>query len=141
MISPAPGQLERFVAALDPAAFYVSLDAAREALAQRTLFNVIDLATGWKVDLIVRKDREFSRVEFDRRRPVEVGGTSVQVATVEDVILSKLEWARLGDSRRQLEDVAELLRINGPDLDRDYLDRWIDALGVRAQWREAAAMP
>lgn len=140
VVDPAPGQLERFVASLDPGAFYVSLEAAREAEANRTLFNVIDLANGWKVDLILRKDREFSRVEFARRTPTDLGGIVAPVATVEDVILSKLEWARVGESARQVEDAAALVRIHGDGLDRGYLDLWVGRLGLARQWDQATGL-
>jgi hypothetical protein len=48
-----------------------------------------------------------------------------------------LEWAKLGASARQLDDVRMLLRIAGDDVDRSYLDRWIAALGLREQWEAA----
>ena len=62
-------------------------------------------------------------------------GTRLYVATVEDVILSKLEWAKLGNSARQLEDVSALLRINAGRLDSPYLERWVAMLEVRTQWQ------
>ena len=113
---------------------YVSDVAAREALASRSMFNVIDTQSGWKVDLIVRKLRPFSEEEFSRRQRIDFFGVRLDVATVEDVILSKLEWAKLGASARQLEDVASLLRLHGDEIDRTYVDRCIAALGVDSQW-------
>ena len=59
-----------------------------------------------KVDLILRKDRTFSVTEFERRETHEVEGMRLTLATPEDVLLAKLEWAKLGDSERQLEDAA-----------------------------------
>ena len=44
--------------------YYVSPEAAREALGRRSMFNVIDFGTGVKADFILRKDRPFSREEF-----------------------------------------------------------------------------
>ena len=66
VIDPTPEALDRFVSALDPNTVYVSPSAA-DALARRSQFNVIDLASGWKVDLVICKDRPFSRSEFRRR--------------------------------------------------------------------------
>ena len=116
---------------------YVSPEAAREALAIRTMFNVIDVESGWKVDLIVRKDRAFSRSEFERRIPLAFGPITLPVATVEDLVLAKLEWARLGGSARQLEDVRALVRIAGEAFDRRYAAQWVDSLGVAEQWHAA----
>src|SRR5262245_44908961 len=91
VIDPTPAQLDHFLALLGQG-YYVSQEAAREALAQRSMFNVIDFAEGWKADLIVRKDRPFSVEEFQRRQPETVAGFQVPIASAEDVILAKLEW-------------------------------------------------
>ena len=100
---------------------------------------MVDTATGWKADLIVRKSRHFSETELERRLPIEYEGTRLWVATAEDLIVAKLEWANLGGSARQLEDVSALLRMHAGQLDQAYLDRWIDQLGLASQW--AAAQP
>lgn len=137
VIDPTPAQLRTLIEALPAAAWYASLDAALEAREQESQFNLIELETGWKVDLIIRKSRPFSRVEFDRRAVIEFEGVRLAVATAEDVILTKLEWASLGGSARQLEDVVALLRTRSADLDRPYLERWVAQLGVASQWETA----
>lgn len=134
VIDPSEEQLRVLVGGLSGPDYYASLDAALEARRHESLFNVIHLASGWKVDLIIRKSRPFSRAEFDRRRTAQWEGTQLSIATLEDVILAKLEWAKLADSARQLEDVAALLRVAGHELDHAYLDHWTDALGVRSEW-------
>lgn len=60
VIDPDRESLLRFVRSLPESEYYVSEEAALEALRLRRPFNVIDLATGWKVDLIVRRTRPFS---------------------------------------------------------------------------------
>ena len=140
VVAPTAQQVRQFVHSLPADEFYADESAAHEALAHEGQFNVIDLANGWKVDLIMRKSRPFSRTEFERRRPVEAWGVVLSVATIEDIILAKLEWAKLGGSERQIEDVASLLRLRGDDIDRAYLLRWIDDLGVSAQWLRAEGM-
>ena len=135
VIDPAVSALDSFVQRMSDAGRYVSAEAAREALAARTMFNLIDVESGWKVDLIIRKDRAFSRSEFDRREHLAFGPVTLPVASVEDLVLAKLEWARLGGSARQLEDVRALVRIAGPELDRAYLTQWIAELGVAELWR------
>jgi len=134
VIDPTREELARFVASLDPERFYVSSEAAQEAWRRRGQFNVVDLATGWKTDLILRKDRAFSREEFARREPARVFGVSVFVATAEDTILAKLEWARLGESERQLRDVMGVLEMQRDRLDRGYIERWARELGVEELW-------
>jgi hypothetical protein len=139
VIDPDRARLDAFLARVAALGAYVSDEAAREALARRTMFNVVDPESGWKADLIIRKARPFSEEEFRRRQSADYFGLPVDVATVEDVILSKLEWAKLGGSARQLEDVRALLRVAGDEIDHAYLRRWVDGLGVREQWEAATA--
>lgn len=51
-----------------------------------------------------------------------------------DAILSKLEWATIGVSDRQLADVSGIVRTQGTTLDRAYVEEWVDDLGVRELW-------
>lgn len=129
VIDPSPEQLELFLDALDPERFYV--DDARRALRDRSQFNVLDLRTGWKLDLIIVKDRPFSRVEMERRIAIDLLGVRTSIATAEDVILSKLEWSKDSGSTVQQRDVEALVRVQAASLDRDHLRRWADELGVR----------
>lgn len=139
VIEPTAERLRVLVGALSKSTLYVSQEAALEALEHESMFNVVDTTTGWKADLIVRKSRPFSRMEFERRRPSEYEGTRLWVATAEDLIVTKLEWAKLSGSARQIEDVAGLLRVTGGELDAAYLQRWIADLDLHAQWEAARA--
>lgn len=131
--------LDRLVSQLDPESYYVSAEAVDEAWRRRGQFNVVLLESGWKVDLILRKDRPFSREEFARRQPAEIAGARVFVATAEDTIVAKLDWARAGESERQLRDVAGILEIREGELDLPYIERWARELGVDDLWRRARA--
>ena len=64
-------------------------------------------------------------------------GANIFVASAEDVIVSKLEWAKLGRSQRQIEDAAAILRVRVGELDREYLEKWIHGLELGKQWDEA----
>jgi len=132
--------LLRFVDRLPPDELYADADAATEALARRASFNVIEPATGWKVDLIVRRDRAFSREELGRRIRVRLLDTDIHLATAEDTIIAKLEWATLGESERQLRDVAAILETQAGELDSEYLHRWIRDVGVGDAWELAQHM-
>lgn len=135
VIDPSASSLDVLLASLPEEDYYVDGDVARDALQRRAYFNVIDMATGWKVDLIVRKERAFSVEEFQRREPAELLGARVFVATAEDAIVSKLEWAKLGDSERQLADASGIVRSCADRLDRAYVEYWVAALGLTEQWR------
>jgi hypothetical protein len=139
VIDPTPPQLDALVQKLAAAGFYVDLDSAREALRRRRQFNAIDTRHACKIDLIVRQERPFSHEEFARRIAVDLTfGRGVSIVTPEDAILSKLEWARRsGDSERQLADAAGVLDITR-SVDRAYIERWAEDLGVTDLWRRIA---
>lgn len=129
LIDPTPESLEAFTSSLQHTDMYVS-PSAQSALRERDQFNVISPSTGWKVDLIIRQDREFDRSRLARRQPVDLYGVQLWLASAEDTILAKLEWARMGESERQLHDVARVLKVKQDALDTEYISRWADALGV-----------
>jgi hypothetical protein len=130
--------LKRLLEAFPDTEYYVSEDAGRDAIARQSQFNVVDFASGWKIDLIVRKRRPFSVEEFRRRQRVEFLGLSVFMATAEDVILAKLEWAKLGESERQLRDVENIVAGCNHPLDVDYIRTWVEQLGVAEAWEAVA---
>ncbi len=138
VIAPTEDQLRDLVRSLPADEYYADLDTALDALGRESQFNLIDLATGWKVDLIIRKSRAFSREEFDRRFPADLEGLRIFVATAEDVVIAKLEWAKLGRSQRQLDDVAGILGA-GTDLDRAYVEYWVKELSLEREWAAARA--
>ncbi len=115
--------------------FYVDPDAVRRAVATRGMFNVIHDRFVVKVDFVVRKDSEYRREEFARRRRVEVEGQPLWIVTPEDLVISKLDWARDTRSEVQLADVRSLLA-SVPDLDEAYLARWTARLDLDAVYRE-----
>ena len=139
VIDPTETQLDAFVTEIEASGAYVSRAAAYDALSHRTMFNVIDGESGWKADFMIRKDRAFSEEEFRRREATEYCGMPLHVVTLEDVLLSKMEWAKLGGSARQIEDVRALLRLHRGSVDTRYVERWIDVLDVRAQWNAATS--
>lgn len=125
----------RLVAAFPSDDWYADAEAAVEAVRHHGQFNVIDLATGWKADLIVRSRQPFQVEEFSRRRRVSFAGVHAWVASPEDTIIAKLDWSRRsGGSERQREDVRGILAVQGAALERPYVERWIDSLGLRAEW-------
>jgi hypothetical protein len=115
--------------------FYVDGEMVRRAVLDQSMFNLIHMAYVIKVDMVVRKESEYRLEEFSRRRLVSVEGHAFQIVAPEDLILSKLEWAKDSRSEVQLGDVRNLLA-NVPDLDREYLGRWAGRLGVESLYRE-----
>jgi len=129
--------IERLIEGLLAAGWYADRDAALEAWQGQSQFNAIEPDTGWKADFIVRKNRAHSREEFNRRERISLLGVELAVASLEDVLIAKLEWSRLGDSALQRRDVAQLLERTWQRLDRAYVERWVTELGLEEEWRTA----
>ena len=117
--------------------FDVEADSVSRAIAERTTFNVIHTALVVKVDFIVRKDSVYRREEFRRRRRVTIDDIAIFVVAPEDLIISKLDWARDTRSEVQLADARNLVGAVS-DLDREYLTRWVTRLGLDSLYREVA---
>lgn len=116
-------------------AFYIDEEAVREAIRRRASFNLIHLATMFKVDVYVSRGRPFDRSRFARRLRETITASSdgvAHIASAEDALLAKLEWYRLGGeiSERQWRDVLGIIKTQGERLDQAYLIRWARELGV-----------
>ncbi len=107
--------------------YYVSEFAAKDAVMQQSSFNAIHQTTLVKIDFMIRKREEYRLLEFDRRVRLPVNGFEAWVVSKEDLILSKLEWARESLSERQLSDVKNLIATG---CDWDYLKEWAAALNL-----------
>ena len=133
VVELSAGETDRLCELFEPD-FYVDRDAARAAIAEQGVFNLIHVERVVKVDLIVRKDSEYRRTELGRRRRASVEGGAFFVVAPEDLIISKLDWARDTRSEVQIADVRNLLA-SVPNLDRDYLARWVERLGLDSLYR------
>ncbi len=115
--------------------FYADAEMVRDAIRQQRSFNLIHLDTMFKVDIFVARPRDFDRAQLARRQLhlfSEDPERRAYVASAEDIVLSKLEWYRLGGeaSERQWRDVLGVLKVQGDRLDLEYMRRMAAGLGV-----------
>lgn len=115
--------------------FYADDEMIRSAIKHRNSFNLIHLETMFKVDVFIRKDRPFDRMQFDRRIEQVFAIEPEQrafITSVEDLILAKLEWYRLGNeiSDRQWRDILGVLKVQAGRFDLVYLRQWADELNI-----------
>jgi hypothetical protein len=135
VVALGDGNVDSVVVLFSPD-FYVDTDAVRAAATTQSLCNLMHLESGVKVDFIVRKSSEYRKVEFARRQAVQLGAVETWIVSREDLILSKLVWARDSRSELQRRDVCALL---DEHVDRAYLEHWAERLGVKDLLTELGA--
>jgi hypothetical protein len=126
--------IQPLVAALSKE-FYADDEMMKDAIEHKSSFNLIHYETAFKVDIFIRKSRAFDQMQLERRRTSVIATDpeqSVYVTSPEDVILSKLEWYRMGGevSDRQWRDILGVLKTRAGELDLDYLRKWATELKV-----------
>ncbi len=124
------------VAALFRPDYYVSEDNVRESIANESIFNVIHQQSVIKVDCILRKKNEYRQAEFERRQRISILDFTTFIVSKEDLIISKLFWAKDSHSELQLGDVRNLLATG---YDAPYLRRWTRELGLDTLLKECLA--
>jgi hypothetical protein len=129
IINPTKQQLIKLIELLGNA-YYVSSEAALDALTQRTMFNIIDIKNAYKADLIIRKQSAFGAEEFRRKRKENLLGKDLYILSPEDSILSKLVWAKQSRSETQYRDVITIFEAQADRLDMKYLNKWAKILDV-----------
>lgn len=108
--------------------YYVPEAAAKSAIARQSVFNLIHFESTIKVDCVVLKESDYRQTEFARRKQITVKDFIFWIVSLEDLVLSKLAWAKPSHSEMQLRDVRNLLT---KECDDQYLNQWAAALGLR----------
>jgi uncharacterized radical SAM superfamily Fe-S cluster-containing enzyme len=85
---------------------------------------------------IIRKASPYRLAEFERRQRITIEDFSTWIASKEDLIISKLAWAKYSHSEMQLRDVKNLASTG---YDAPYVDRWMESLGLLNLWHECKA--
>ncbi len=108
-----------------PDTFMIDIDTIKEAVKNKSQFQVIHLPTMLKMDFWILTDREFDKNRFLRRKKIKLFGNMMAMATPEDTIIQKLIWFSKGEIEKHLIDAAFVFKIQGKRLDRVYLQRWV----------------
>ena len=136
VVDLGPDRIDEFCQAFPAPDFYLSEEAVREAVQQQAQFNIIHPSSGLKIDVIIPQDTPFNRSRFARAKrfkPAEDYDASF--ASVEDVIIKKMEYFRQGGSEKHLRDISGVLKISSSTVDRDYIADWAFKLDLDSIWK------
>lgn len=115
---------------------YIDQDSVRQAVHERGMFNIIHNDWVIKADFIIRKNEDYRREEFTRRKKLDIEEVTISVVTAEDLILSKLVWGKRSRSELQLRDVRQMISTVS-QLDWKYMQQWATVLGIEDLLRKA----
>ena len=116
--------------------FYIDEEMVKKAVLRRGMFNLIHNQFVIKVDFIIKKPSPYQETAFLHRKEVLIDNTSMWFISAEDLIISKLNWAKDSHSEMQLKDVRNLLETVN-NLNIKYIENWISQLGLDQIYEEA----
>ncbi len=140
VVSLSEEAVGKLLQAFPPPDFFLSEQAMHAGIRQRSMFNLLSLVDGEKVDFWLLTEEPFDQARFARKGQEVVLGMSLKTSAPEDTILVKLRWAKLsGGSDKQFTDALRVYEVQKNKLDLDYLNTWALQLGVVDLWRRLQA--
>ncbi len=128
--------VKKLVEVFPPPDFYLDEYTILDAINMQSMFNLIYVKEGDKVDFWILTDEPFDQSRFSRRYSEKFMGIEMQVSTPEDTILAKLRWAKLsGGSEKQFIDALRVYEVQYGKLDIDYLEHWAKKLDIESLWK------
>jgi hypothetical protein len=136
VVDVEPDQVDVFCRIFPSPEFYLSRDAALEAIRRRKQFNVIHPTTANKIDFMLSQRTAWGRSQVERRRKEQIfPGMIGYTAAPEDIIISKMMYYQEGGSDKHLRDCAAMLKVSGDKIDRQYLAEWSEKLRLASTWQ------
>lgn len=119
-------QIENFIKLFEEE-YYLAPEAIKDSVETFFIFNLIHRDSSVKIDFVVRKQEEYRIIEFNRRKKITFSGIDLYIVSKEDLILSKLNWAKESNSELQIRDIKALLSTG---YDEMYLLGWAKKLNL-----------
>lgn len=116
----------------------IILDTLAEDRADIPL-NAIHIHSGLKADLyLVREGDALRQSAFQRRVLVDYGSLigKVYVHSPEDLIIYKLLYFGISGQSKHARDIAAMMKTNTDRINLEYIEKWVDHLGLASVWTE-----
>ncbi|MCK4312467.1 MAG: hypothetical protein KAW88_07015 [Candidatus Cloacimonetes bacterium] len=121
-----PKDINRFIDKFQKE-YYIAENSVKEAIEQVSSFNIIHNLLVIKLDFIIRKKEEYRKMEFDRKQTIRILDNQINIVSKEDLIISKLYWAKDSKSEKQKNDIINLLQTG---YNKEYLIEWLITLNL-----------
>ena len=129
------GDIDKFVGLFEDD-FYINRETVANEVSREGMFNLIYNRYVFKIDFIIKKSSEYQQGAFSRRKQVLIEQSPMWFVSAEDLVISKLVWAKDSHSEMQLKDVRNLIE-TVDNLDLKYIDNWVRELGLEQIYKEA----
>ena len=137
VVAIQPCAAKGLAAAFPPPDYYLSEASILDALDVQSMFNLISMNTGDKVDFWILTDQPFDVSRFERKYAEKIMGMEIVVSSAEDTILMKLSWAKKsGGSEKHFTDALRVYEVQYEKLDMNYLEDWTNKLGVESLFKK-----
>ncbi|MBN2103585.1 hypothetical protein JW835_06035 [bacterium] len=115
--------------------YYIDEDMILGAINNFSSFNLIHFETAIKIDVFIYKDEPHQRKAIERKvkdKFDEELDFEYYFSSPEDIIIAKLRWFEQGNrvSERQWLDILGVIKVQGENLDIQYLRVWSQKLGL-----------
>ena len=108
----------------DPQLSFESVTATRKVVLRTE-------AHGFEVELFALGDDEHDQLRFTRRIQVRTFDRPVWIATLEDMIITKLRWSQHAGREKDISDARNLIAVQRAHIDWPYVESWCDRHGTQ----------
>ncbi|MFI5380436.1 MAG: hypothetical protein ACHRHE_14150 [Tepidisphaerales bacterium] len=116
--------------------FHLDPQMSFETVTATQRYVILHQNSGFKIELFLLSDDPHDKERFARRANAAFAGHAITLPTPEDVIITKLRWSKGGNRRKDVEDVENVIAVQGNALDLAYIRQWTDQHGTRGLFEQ-----
>ncbi|MBI2341253.1 MAG: hypothetical protein HYU98_00765, partial [Deltaproteobacteria bacterium] len=117
--------------------YMIDADMVANALQYSTHFSIIHNKSDLKIDFWILKESSSEKEKFGRRKKVSLFGMPTYIISAEDMVLTKLEWFKRSNNTKHLDDAVGIIRVQAGKLNKAYIMRALEKLGIKRYWNKA----
>jgi len=126
-----PNSIQALMKELGPQ-FRLDPQLSFETVTATTRYIIDTPERGFRIELFCLSQDPHDRMRFARRRRIVISGRPASAPSPEDVIITKLQWSKLGKRTKDVDDARNVIAVQRDALDWDYIHGWCDQHGTRA---------